>query len=123
MSGNSILIDTNIALYLLNGDETIAQLLNGKYIYLSFVSELELLGFKDISVEETNSIKQFLSDCIIIDINETIKENTIKLKTKYSTKLPDAIIAATSIFMNIPCLSSDKGFDKITELHFIRYDV
>ncbi len=26
MSGNSILIDTNIALYLLNGDETIAQL-------------------------------------------------------------------------------------------------
>ncbi len=123
MSGNSILIDTNIVLYLLDGDETIAQLLNGKYIYLSFVTELELLGFKDISREETNSIKQFLDDCVIVDMNEIIKETTIKLKTNNSIKLPDAIIAATAIFMNMPCLSNDKGFDKIEELHFIRYDV
>lgn len=123
MSGNSILIDTNIVLYLLDGDKTIAQLLNGKYIYLSFVTELELLGFKDISREEANSTKQFLKDCVIVDMNEIIKEITIKLKINYSIKLPDAIIAATAIFMNMPYLSNDKGFDKIEELHFIRYDV
>lgn len=46
MSGNSLLIDTNIALYLLNGDNTIAELLDGKDVYLSFISELELLGSK-----------------------------------------------------------------------------
>jgi hypothetical protein len=36
MSGNSLLIDTNIALYLLNGDEKIADLLDGRDVYISF---------------------------------------------------------------------------------------
>ena len=31
MNGNSLLMDTNIALYLLKGDTTIADLLNGWY--------------------------------------------------------------------------------------------
>ena len=34
MSGNKIFLDTNILLYLLSGDETIAELLNGKQFYI-----------------------------------------------------------------------------------------
>lgn len=43
MSGNKFLIDTNIALYLLSGNKTIANILDGADLYLSFISELELL--------------------------------------------------------------------------------
>lgn len=56
MSGNSIFIDTNIVLYLLSGDITIAELLNEKTIFISFITELELLGYKDISTEDSKRI-------------------------------------------------------------------
>jgi hypothetical protein len=49
MSGNSLLIDTNIILYLLNGDKTLSKLLDGKKIFVSFISELEVLGFKQLN--------------------------------------------------------------------------
>ena len=36
MSGNKLLLDTNAVLYLLNGDETLSDFLEGKnYTYLS----------------------------------------------------------------------------------------
>lgn len=123
MSGNSLLIDTNIALYLLNGDTTIAELLDGRDVYISFITELELLGFQDIKKEERSIIEDFLSNCIIIDLNQSIKETTIDLKQSYKLKLPDAIIAATSKYMNLPSISADKGFERISDLQFIKYEI
>lgn len=43
MSGKEILVDTNILLYLLKGNDTLEKILQGKNIYLSFITELELL--------------------------------------------------------------------------------
>ena len=123
MSGNSLLIDTNIALYLLNGDTTIAELLNGRDVHVSFITELELLGFQDIKEEDRSIIEDLLNNCIIVDLNQAIKRITINLKQKYKLKLPDAIIAATSIYMNLPLISADKDFDRISDLQFIRYEI
>lgn len=44
MNGINILLDTNIVLYLLNGDSVLQQYLQGKSLYVSFINELELLG-------------------------------------------------------------------------------
>ena len=123
MSGSSLLIDTNIALYLLNGDTTIAELLNGRDVHVSFVTELELLGFQDIKEEDRSIIEELLNNCIIVDLNQAIKRITVDLKQKYKLKLPDAIIAATSIYMNLPLISADKDFDRISDLQFIRYEI
>ncbi|MEO9070494.1 MAG: hypothetical protein ABI261_05635 [Ginsengibacter sp.] len=55
MNGKEILIDTNIVLYLLRGNDTLGEMLQGKNPYLSFMTELELIGFPDIAKkEETN---------------------------------------------------------------------
>ena len=43
MNGNSLFIDSNVILYLISGDATIAELLNGKHVLISFSTELELL--------------------------------------------------------------------------------
>jgi predicted nucleic acid-binding protein len=45
MNGNKVFVDTNIILYLFGGDKTIAELLNGKQIYISFITQLELLSY------------------------------------------------------------------------------
>ncbi len=123
MSGNSLLLDTNIILYLLDGDETIAEFLQGQEVYISFITELELLGFQDLSVDAQKLIDEFLNDCVIVDLNQTIKRLTIEIKREHKVKLPDAIIAATAKYMNIPLISADKGFEKISSIQFVRYEV
>jgi len=110
MNGNSLLLDTNIALYLLDGDQTLADILNGRDVYLSFISELELLGYHELKEDDFPRIQDFIGDCIIIDLNQSIKRITIELKRTQKIKLPEAIIAATSMYLNIPLLSADKGF-------------
>ncbi len=123
MNGSSLLIDTNIALYLLDGDKTLAKLLNRQDIYISFIFELELLGYQGIKQEEQDKIYGFLKECIIIDINQTIKDLTIELRQDHKIKLPDAIIAATSEYMNIPLISADIGFEKLDRIQFLRYEI
>lgn len=59
MNGNKLLLDTNAVLYLLGGDETLATFLNGKDLYLSIISELELLSYKKISQREHKIITSF----------------------------------------------------------------
>lgn len=44
MNGSNILLDSNIVLYLLNGEETLVPLLEDKRLYVSFVTQLETLG-------------------------------------------------------------------------------
>ena len=121
MSGNKYLLDTNVLLYLFAGDRTVADLIQGKQIFISFITQLELLGFHEITQDEKDKIRDFLSRCTVIDINSEIKNLTIEVRKKYKLKLPDALIAATSQYLNIPMISADKQFKKIDEINILFY--
>lgn len=121
MSGNKLFIDTNIALYLLAGDKTLAKLLNEKNLYLSFVTQLELLGFKGITKKEEKAIRDFIDQCTVIDINNRIKEQVIQLRKDYQVKLPDCIIMASSIYLDVPIITADTDFKKVEELDLLFY--
>ncbi len=121
MNGKEILIDTNIVLYLLKGNDTLEEMLQGKDSYLSFITELELIGFPNISVKEEKQIIELLNDCLIISLNNSIKKNYIELRKKYYLKLADAIIAATAIALNIPLITSDKQFATVKELKLVQF--
>ncbi len=123
MNGNSLLLDTNIILYLLSGDQTLATTLDGKALYVSFITELELLGYPGLGEQEKIAIQQLLNDIAIIDMNDSIKKEVIELRNKHRIKLPDAIIAATSIYLNLPLFSADQGFENIEEINFIKYEL
>ena len=123
MSGTKLLLDTNILLYLLNGDETLADLLSGTRPYISFITELELLSFQKLKSSEKKKISNLIKHCTIIDVNAPIKELTINIRQKSNLKLPDALIAATSKYLQIPLLSADKDFDKVKDLDLIYYEV
>ena len=86
---------------------------------ISFITEVELLGFKGISKVEETKLKLLLNDSFNIDWNSKIKEQTIELRKKYSIKLPDAIIASTSLVYGLPLVTADIGFSKIEELDLI----
>jgi predicted nucleic acid-binding protein len=113
MNGSSVLLDTNIVLYFLNGEETLIPLLEEKNIFLSFITQLELLGSKNIDPGDVIKIKSFIEECTVIDITPGIKETAILVRKNYSLKLPDSIIMATSLWLNMPLITADKDFKKV----------
>ncbi|HEX9828415.1 MAG TPA: type II toxin-antitoxin system VapC family toxin [Flavobacteriaceae bacterium] len=122
MNGNKLFLDTNIILYLLNGDETLAELLNGRQLYISVITELELLAYKGITAKEEKVIKEFVSQCKTITINSEVKQETIRVRKAYNTKLPDSIIIATALYLDLPLITSDAEFKKVDELTLIHYE-
>lgn len=117
MNGTKILLDTNAVLQQLTGRIDLGNLIKGTFL-ISFVTELELLSFPDITKGEENIIQQFLKDIEIIDLFPPIKEHTIKLRRKYKIKLPDAIICATAFVLRIPLITFDKSLLKVKEVRF-----
>ena len=93
------LADTNFLIYLHEGKSFIEPFLNYNF-GISFISEIELLGHKNISETDEKALKELLKDSFVFNFNEDIKLQTIKLKQKYNIKLPDAIIAATASTKN-----------------------
>jgi predicted nucleic acid-binding protein len=122
MNGVSILSDTNPLVYLLDGSEAAFEYLNGKQIWISVIPELELFGKKGLRKTEIAEIELLLENCIIVDINPEIKRITKKLMQGIQIKLPDAIVSATSIYLDLPLLSSDGGFKKVKDLNFIHLE-
>ncbi len=120
-SGMNILIDTNIALYLFGGDEQVAGVLDGHAVHVSFITELELLGYPDITDQEDKIIHDFLDDCVVVDLNGQIKSRTVELRRQYGLKLPDCIIAATACYLGIPIFSADTDFLPVKEVDLMAY--
>ena len=110
--------DTNFLIYVLEGKEDVLPFLEFDF-GVSFISEVELLGYKGITKKDENNIRNLISDCFLLEWNSTIKNKTIDLRRKYKIKLPDAIIAATAIVYNSPLVTADEGYSKIKELDLI----
>ena len=115
MIGIDYLLDTNAILYFLSGNECMEPYVSGKIAY-SIISEMELLSYTKISYDEEEIIKRFLKKNISVSISEEVKKRTIQIRKKYNIKLPDAIIAASAIEINLVFLTADLGFAKVKEL-------
>jgi predicted nucleic acid-binding protein len=120
VSGIKYFVDTNIIIYLLNGDKEIADILQGASLCISFITQLELLSFNH-SIGEKRLIEAVIKESQVIDINEEIKDIVITIRLKHKIKLPDAIIIASSIYSHIPLITADSVFTKITDADVIFY--
>lgn len=124
MNGNNILADTNILIYLLQGNQEITDYLQGKDIYISFISEMELLSFPGLENNEIENLKKFLNSIKIIDINSAVKSSAISLRRSYNFKLPDSIILATAGWLSLPLVTADKQLLKAqTEIDVQLYNI
>ena len=119
MDGISIVSDTNPLIYLLNGNREVANYLDGKQVWVSVITELELFGKKNLSSIEIKEINLLLESCFIAEMNQQIKQKTKDLMQKASVKLPDAIVAATAIYLDLPLFTADVGFEKVPGLNLI----
>jgi len=123
MSGDKLFVDTNILIYLLNGDKEIAEILDGKEIIISFITELELLAFPKLTSSQTKLVKALIKECKVINLNQEIKDLTIELRKKFKLKLPDSIVAASASYFNIPLLTADNALIKVDQIDVIKYEI
>src|SRR4051812_8631279 len=122
MSGiNKILVDTNLIILAIGGNQKARELLEGKTLFISIITEIELLSIAFLSVQEEKLMIDFISHCRVIGIDNEVKHQTILLRKRIKVKLPDAIIAASSLSKKLSLFTADKGFSKIQELNCVLF--
>jgi predicted nucleic acid-binding protein len=119
MNGDRIVVDTSLIINLFNGVNEVRELITDRHLFVSIISEIEVLSFPNITARDSELLRSFLSECYIVDIETAIKEITINIHSQFKTKLPDAVIAATAIYYDLPLFTMDKGFKKITDLQAV----
>ncbi len=90
---------------------------------ISVVTEIEILGVKEIKKSEIEIRETAIEYCQIIPITNSIKMRTIDLKRRIKLAVPDALIAATAIEGGFTLVTADKGFKRIKELSLILIEV
>ena len=68
---------------------------------------------------ETDLVRDLLDICIAVPHTEAINDLTIQHKQQYKIKTPDAIIAASCIFYDLPLLTADSDFSRIENLDIV----
>ncbi|NOQ35294.1 MAG: PIN domain-containing protein [Methylococcaceae bacterium] len=112
--GMKIVLDTNAILYFLAG--RLREPLPQAQFYISVITEIELLSYPLLSLEDEAEINDFLTDVTIIELTTEIKQATIKLRRKNRLKLPDAMIVATASHLKAELLTNDIKLLKIPDL-------
>jgi predicted nucleic acid-binding protein len=110
-----LVADTSLLVNFFNGHKTSKQHLQNTEIWISG-TEIEILSFPKLTANDKLLIKDFLKAAYIIDLEQSVKEIAIDLRSIYRFKLSDAVIAATAIYLNMPLYTFDSDFKRIDKI-------
>ena len=110
MNGIKIVFDTCAAIKLLEEQYDLALLginISEAQFFTSVIVRMELLSKPQMQEEEKQRILGFLDDLTVISLNEAIEQYAIEIRRTTKLKLPDCIVAATSIVLDALLLTDD----------------
>jgi predicted nucleic acid-binding protein len=108
------LLDTNVALYLLGGRLT-APLPTGSY-GVSVITEMELLAWPSLTVQEETHVREFLRQIVICELTPSIRARAVQLRREEHLKLPDAVVCATAMELGVELWTNDMTLAKVPGL-------
>lgn len=86
---------------------------------ISIISKIEILSF-NTSPHYYKILTNFVEELTIIHLSDEVVDKCIELRKNHKTKLPDAIIAATSIVHNLDIITRNKSdFKNINGINLI----
>lgn len=118
MNGFNFVADTNFLIAVHEGKPVVEPFLDSA-IVVSVISEIELLGWHKISTEDIALLRSLLDDCIMFELNADIRKIAIEIRQQVRVKTPDAIVAATARYLQIPLVTSDKEFKNIPGIELL----
>ena len=117
MSGNNVLLDSNIVIYLSQKKLAIDDIFEEHKSYsISLITYMEILSYNFPTKEEEDFVRKLLSLFKIIDISKSIANEVIELKKTRKIKLPDAIIVSTALHTDSTLYTNDKQLHTINNL-------
>ena len=98
MSGR-YLLDSNILMDLLDGNEAVSKLCNiaNSELYVSVITRIELLSAVRNTKDRESTIYGLLSFFTVVPLNDEVESKTIAIRRETNLKLPDSIIAASAV--------------------------
>ena len=97
MNGRKLL-DTNILIYLSKKEIHLSSFAQPEdELFISIITYMEALGFPFNSKNEEIIISGLCENLTVINLDEIIVKEVIRIRRNNKIKLPDAIIAATAV--------------------------
>ena len=118
-------LDTNAIIYYLDEDPTVVPLLEpilGQEIaiFVSVVTELELLSHPGLTEEDMAAIQQLLTSVVIFPLESRLAQLAGALRRQYHLKTPDSIVAATALLTRTTLVTRNirdfQGIDSLSLL-------
>lgn len=120
--GQGYLIDTNAIIDYLNDKlpEKSALFFEGIEIQLSVISRMELLAWPNASETHLRVLEEFITASTVFSLHEPIIVESIRIRKNFRIKLPDAVIAATSLVFGLTLITRNTvDFQKIAGLKLL----
>ena len=87
-------------------------------IFISIITKVEVLAYPEITPGEEKTFLEMMKNMILIEFDDKLTNLVVNIRRKHKIKLPDAIIAATSLYTNSTLITRNiKDFSKIKELN------
>jgi predicted nucleic acid-binding protein len=118
-------LDTNVIIYYLNADPMVVLLLDpileqDMAIFVSVVTELELLSHPGLTEEDMAEIQQLLTSVVIFPLESRLAQVAGALRRQYHLKTPDSIVAATAVLTRTTLVTRNirdfQGIDSLSLL-------
>ncbi len=120
-------LDTNAIIYFLKGDKNAVFVLekilkeNHGLIYVSSITELELLGYPNLTDQDENDLEEILATLVAVPLDSRLARIAAWLRRQYRIKIADSVIAATAMFTKTALVTRNvKDFDKIAGLDIVK---
>lgn len=124
--GVNHLWDSNTAIYHLQGqfstsaEAFIQNLLAVEQPVLASISDIELLSWRNASLQDLQAIEIFISNCVLLELEKAIRSSAAALRRQHRIKTPDAVVAATALVYDLTLLTRNTAdFKNIQGLKLI----
>ena len=95
-------LDTNAIIYYLDEDPAVVSVLDPLLaqdiaLFVSVVTELELLSYPRLTEEDMAEIAQLLASMVVFPLESRLAHLAAALRRQYRLKTPDSVVAATAL--------------------------
>jgi hypothetical protein len=113
MTGNRLLLDTNILIYLSKKELNLEDFASeNDILYISVITLMEAKGYLYSNIKEEIIIDELCKNLIKVYITDKVIDTVITLRKKHKIKLPDAIILSTAIENDLKLITrNSKDFE------------
>jgi hypothetical protein len=116
-----LLLDSNSIIYLQPPfRDAVTARMRGNEVFISWISYPEVVGFPELSAEETAFFEDLFETLPLLSVDERLLRHAASFRRRRKTTLGDSIVAATADLFGLTILTAnERDFKRFPELRFV----